>query len=318
MLKKIRLCSLLAPLVTLAGCQIVTERSSPAQKAAPAIPPSIARPSEVSQPSDGDTAPTISAPPQAASALTPKVGLILGPGVLRSFAHVGVVQEFAKQKMPIHSIGGIEMGALVAAIYANKGLPYDVEWQMMKLKESDLVQKGLLSSQVKSGDVRALREFISTALSSAKAENSKVPFVCPSLNMDRQQVFMMNRGAFVDMLSFCLAAPPLFKAHQQSVAALQSLRAVADNLRSRGANFIVYVDVLQGPLRLGDADLEARILWSLTGESLSRREKSVDYVLNVPLKDFDLLDFNRRREMIQRGQQAAQEAVPQIMKLINW
>jgi NTE family protein len=249
--------------------------------------------------------------------VNPKIGLILGPGALRAYAHVGVVQEFAKQKMPIQAIAGIEMGSLVAAIYANKGQPYDVEWQMMKLKESDLLQKGLLSGQVKSGDVRSLNEFMNIALSSHRAENAKVPFACPALQMEKQQVYLMSRGAYTDMLPFCLAFPPLFKPHQKNVAGVLSLKALVDAVRAKGATYVIYVDLLSGPLKLEGAEAETQVLWSLAAESLSRKEKGVDYILHVPLKEYDLLDFNKRREMIQKGQQAAQEAAVQIDKDLN-
>lgn len=250
--------------------------------------------------------------------VAPKVGLILGPGALRSYAHIGVVQEFAKQKMPIHVIGGIEMGALVAAIYANKGQPYDVEWQLMKLKESDLVQQELLSSQVKLGDVRNLRSFMKLALSSSKAENSKVHFVCPAYQMEKQQVFLMNRGAYSDMLPFCLAFPPLFKPYQQNVSAMFSLKTLIDYMRSKGATYVIYVDLLSGPVKMAGSNTESEVLWSLVAEASRRQEKGLDHVIHVPLKNFDLLDFNHRREMIQKGQQAAQGASSVIRKSINW
>jgi NTE family protein len=277
--------------------------------------PSVITPAPVSPPVTLPKEETPAAPLPVG--VTPKIALILGPGALRSYAHVGVVQELAKQKMPIHAIAGIEMGALVAAIYANKGQPYDVEWQMMKLKESDLVQKGLLSGQVKTGDVKALGEFMNIALSSSRAENSKVPFACPALQLEKQQVYVMSRGAYTDMLPYCLAFPPLFKPYQQNVAGVLSLKAMVDAVRAKGATYVIYVDLLSGPLKLNNAETETHVLWSLAAESLNRKEKGVDYIIRVPLRDYDLLDFNKRREMIQKGQQSAQEASVQINKDLN-
>lgn len=309
--KKIKQLPLL--FLILASCQVTTKRQAPGEF--PPLPPPVGRPSDPMPPIREDLPQPPPAEPMPVGQ-APKIGLILGPGALRTYAHVGVVQEFVKQKMPIHAVAGIEMGALVAAIYANKGLPYDVDWQMMKLKESDLVQKGLLSGQVKAGDVKSLREFMSMALSSNKAENSKVSFVCPALHIEKQQVYMMNKGPFVDMLPFCLAYPPLFNPHQQNVASVLSLRTLVDYMRSRGVNYIVYVDVLAPPVRIKGAELETQILWSQAAEALGRKERGVDYIVQVPLTGVDLLDFGRRRELVQKGQQAATEAAAKIMK--NW
>ena len=124
--------------LVLAACQ-----SSPKHEAATSkreTVPVIAAPTRSAETPHEDIPPSMPTPPSPAPmqmGVAPKIGLILGPGALRAYAHVGVVQEFAKQKMPIHAIAGIELGALVAAIYANKGQPYDVEWQMMKLKEEE-------------------------------------------------------------------------------------------------------------------------------------------------------------------------------------
>ncbi len=307
-------------LLCLASCQIATKRSaSPAAPNASETSPIYTRPNPpISTPTTArdETPPVINSQPMAVG-VTPKVGLILGPGAMRAYAHVGVVQEFAKQRLPVHVVVGMEMGALVAAIYANKAQPYDVEWQMMKLKESDVIQKNMLSQSLKPGEVHSLHEFINLSLSSAKAENSKISFACPALQLEKQQVLMMNRGNYSDMLPYCLAFPPLFKPYQQNVAGILSLKAAVDYVRSKGATYVIYVDLLSGSAKIHGAEAEAQIIWSLAADSLGRSEKGVDYVVHVPLKDTDLLDFSHRKEVMQKGQRAAQEAFSQIGRNLN-
>ncbi len=246
-----------------------------------------------------------------------KLGLILGPGALRSFAHVGIITEFAKAKLPIHAVTGIEMGSLVAAIYANKGQPYDVEWQMMKLKESDLVQKGLLSSSLKPGEAQSLNEFMNMALSSAKAENSKINFACPAFHIGKRQTYVMNKGVFSQMLPYCLSFPPLFKPYQQNIAGVSDLKPLIDYLKGKGVNYIVYVDVLMGNNKLESASFETESLWALTASHLSKQEKSVNEVIRIPLQDFSLTDFSRRKEMVQRGQQVGVRAANDLKKKLG-
>jgi NTE family protein len=317
MYKKKTLLSKLFLIFALTACQFASKRST-SPTAPTETSPIYTRPLPPSgPPSTSREEPPVVNSQTLAVGVTPKIGLILGPGALRAYAHVGVVQEFAKQKLPIHSVVGMEMGALVAAIYANKGQPYDVEWQMMKLKESDLIQKNMLSQSVKAGDVKSLHEFINLSLSSARAENAKIGFACPALQMEKQQVLMMNRGGYADMLPYCLAFPPLFKPHQQNVAGILSLKAAVDYVRSKGATYVIYVDLLSASAKINGGDSETQIIWSLAADSLNRTEKGLDYVVHVPLKDFDLLDFNHRKEVIQRGQKAAQEAFSQIGRNLN-
>jgi NTE family protein len=162
-----------------------------------------------------------------------------------------------------------------------------------------------------------LDDFLNLALSSARAENAKIAFACPAYHMGKQQIYMMNRGSFTQLLPFCLSFPPLFKPYQENIAGVLDLKTAVDYLRAHGATYVVYVDLLSGPLRMASANVESQILWSLSAEALSKQEKGLDYVIHVPLQDYDLLDFNHRREMIQKGQQAGQDAANILIKKLG-
>src|ERR1035437_8966023 len=47
-----------------------------------------------------------------------KIGLALGGGGARGLAHIGVLKVLESAKVPIHSISGISMGAMLGAFYA--------------------------------------------------------------------------------------------------------------------------------------------------------------------------------------------------------
>jgi NTE family protein len=52
----------------------------------------------------------------------PRIGVVLGGGGARGFAHLGVLQELEKMHIPIACIAGTSAGALIGGMYAN-GLP---------------------------------------------------------------------------------------------------------------------------------------------------------------------------------------------------
>ena len=57
---------------------------------------------------------------QPATAHTvPRIGLALGGGFARGIAHVGVLQAFERNHIPIHCIAGVSAGSIVAAAYAS-------------------------------------------------------------------------------------------------------------------------------------------------------------------------------------------------------
>lgn len=47
----------------------------------------------------------------------PKIGLALGSGGARGFAHIGVLKVFEEEGIPVDMISGSSIGALVAALY---------------------------------------------------------------------------------------------------------------------------------------------------------------------------------------------------------
>ena len=48
----------------------------------------------------------------------PKIGLALGTGGARGFAHLGVIKVLREEGIPIDLIAGSSMGSLVACFYA--------------------------------------------------------------------------------------------------------------------------------------------------------------------------------------------------------
>ena len=49
----------------------------------------------------------------------PKIGLALGSGGARGFAHLGVIKVLVENKIPIDYIAGSSMGSLVACFYGS-------------------------------------------------------------------------------------------------------------------------------------------------------------------------------------------------------
>ena len=63
----------------------------------------------------------------AAHAERPKIGLVLGGGGARGAAHIGVLKELERQRVPIDAIAGTSMGAIVGGLYAIGMSPDELE-----------------------------------------------------------------------------------------------------------------------------------------------------------------------------------------------
>jgi NTE family protein len=58
------------------------------------------------------------APVWAQTAARPRIGLVLGGGGAKGFAHIGVLEELERRRIPVDAIAGTSMGAVVGSIYA--------------------------------------------------------------------------------------------------------------------------------------------------------------------------------------------------------
>jgi NTE family protein len=62
-----------------------------------------------------------------AHAERPRIGLVLGGGGARGAAHIGVLKELERQRVPIDAIAGTSMGAIVGGLYAIGKTPDELE-----------------------------------------------------------------------------------------------------------------------------------------------------------------------------------------------
>ncbi len=229
-----------------------------------------------------------------------KIGLILGPGSARAYAHIGVLQELQRQKIPIHAIVGVEFAAPMAALFAWKGFANDVEWQMFKMKDENLGSAGLLSTSSTSAQMDDIKDFMKTVFHGLKTDDLKKPFSCPSLNMSKNQMFMLSRGSLEQMLPYCMPYAPVFKPFSQSVAGVYDIKAMSDYLKSQGANHILLINVLGGSLYKKSnlqSESSAFVSWAELAAMYTKPGGGVDTVITLNLDGYGLNDMGLKREI---------------------
>jgi NTE family protein len=256
-------------------------------------------------------APQVEIPPTASPVpAMPKIGLIFGPGGARAYGHIGFLQNLFRMKVPVYGTVGIEWGAPVAALLSSKGQVYDVEWQMFKLKDEDLVKKSLIGGGGRVNDVTALKEFFQNAFAGHKVESFKHPFACPAYNIAKNQVYMMSRGSVENLMPYCLPYPPIFKPFNRNVSAVRELKMASDYLRSQGANYIVLVNVLgkDGGRRslVKETDSAESVVWSEIASFYAKPQPGIDAVIPVDLDQYAVTDFEKKREIMQKGAEISQ------------
>ena len=70
----------------------------------------------------------------------PRVGLVLGGGGARGAAHIGVLRELERMRVPIDAIVGTSMGAIIGGLYASGMTPDELQELITELDWSDPLQ----------------------------------------------------------------------------------------------------------------------------------------------------------------------------------
>lgn len=259
------------------------------------------------------TSPSSGTSQSSSASAEPKIGVIIGPGFLRSFIAVGILQEFHRARIPIHGLIGFEWGSLPAALYSLNAQSNEVEWQMLKMNEASILKKTLIRNQIEAQPITELKDFFKATFNQRSFEQSKIPFMCLSFDYKKRQHFWMKKGSIAAALPYCLASPPFSKPYANNVGTTD-LKLAVDDLKQKGANYIIFIDALSAKNELLDDTFspEARVLWSLQQAYLIKSRGLVDHVIDTSSAPYSLLDFGARRDMIRKGQEIGQQEVKKL------
>ncbi|MCC2680277.1 MAG: alpha-beta hydrolase superfamily protein [Pseudobdellovibrio sp.] len=258
--------------------------------------------SDTETPAQNTPAPTPTPAPVEANAgsfkSVPRVGIIFSAGGAKAWGHIGVIKEIEKAKWPVKAVAGLEWGAAVAASYAHKLSANEVEWELSKVRDLE--------------DVEQASE---TIFENQSVNDLKVPFVCPSLNIVKQEAFLLNRGQLKSLMPFCISSPGLSGHYKQSIGLLDHISALSQHMRATGVKKVILVNVLaQGSKKplVSDVTSAENILWVKAAVAAAQKPAGVDDVININLDDYSIKDLDQKREIIARG---AELSYDQIKKL---
>lgn len=241
-----------------------------------------------------------------------RVGLILGAGGAKTYAILPVLKEIQRSKIPVVAIGGLEFGALTAALYSVQGSSSEADWQLMKLDAEDFEDIPV--------DMRSMQKFLGEILVRASTENARIPFACVAHNYKKNQFYLMSRGPMKSLLPYCLPYPPLMKPFNHNVAGIKEIKRLSDFLRSKGADFIVFINALGAPAQShwqGTENSESNLMWQEYLSELQKTSLGLDWIIHIETPEFKLGDFELKREIQLKGADQASEAIEKLRKNLN-
>lgn len=261
-----------------------------------------------------------------------KIGLALGSGGFRGFAHVGVIQVLLENNIPIDFISGSSIGALAAAYYSLHSEVAGLEGKIRDKQKGRVL--GISDFGFRGGLVsgRKYEKIIETLLGHHFFEDVKIPLRIIATDLASGEPFVFKEGKLATAVRASSSVPIVFEpvkyhGHRFIDGALSDPVPV-DVLKDLGADEIIAVNLyhknefIEKRFTFTKVALRStRIaLYNLSQQAIKNASITLNpdtsyYVQNISLKKYfssAVVD-----EMIKIGRQEAEKYLPEIKKLLN-
>ena len=253
----------------------------------------------------------------------PRIGLALGGGAARGFAHVGVIQVLEEAGIRPNLVAGTSAGSLVAAIYASGKSGAQLQQVAETMEEAAIADWSLQIFSRGALRGEALARYVNTQVNSRLIENMPMPLgiVATDLNTGVDTVF--QRGDTGTAVRASSAVPAVFQPVKISgrdyvdggLVSPVPVRAA----HKMGAELVIAVDISSPPEgNLTGGTLEILLqTFSIMGKSINTFElRDADVVVRPVLSGISSADFGARKRSIEAGRQAMLLALPQLRAAI--
>ena len=248
-----------------------------------------------------------------------RVGLALGGGAVRGFAHIGVIQVLLSAGIPIDYVAGTSVGSIIGAAYCT-GMPLDeiisvsnqINWRRIVRFHWGL--DGIVS-------FRGIRTLIDETFETPTFEGLQTPFAAVTTDIDADEAVVISKGLLAPAVeASCsvsgLVAPVKWEGKRLADGIFVNAVPVSV-VQAMGADYVIGVDVFK-PL--------IRPYWGFISQIVNAFEivlrhagggmESADCLISPNLEGKTYLRFAKREELIELGRQATERKIPKIKQAI--
>jgi NTE family protein len=258
--------------------------------------------------------------PSEQPALCPGIGLALGGGFARGYAHLGVLHVFEEQQIPISCISGTSIGSILGAAYASgTPLPQLIE-RCRQIRLRDFARWRVSRFGLASND--RLEALVHRCFDSRQFEDLVIPLAIVATDLGTGDPVVFKQGNLADAIRASCAFPGLFEPVQIGTRCLADGGLVAPvptrAARELGAEIVVGISVgLHDGQRGAPTNIfqvVSRAVSAAQKHQLEVWERHADLVLRPSVQALAWDDFDQIDEAMEAGAAAARSALPQLKK----
>jgi len=268
--------------------------------------------------SGGGPAPEAIAPaPKPAPAKPIRIGIALGGGAAKGFAHIGVIKMLEANGLRIEVVSGTSAGSVVGALYASGMDAFQMQKTAFGLDEAQIRDVSLFSGGVVKG--QKLQDYVNQLVGNRPLERMKKPLAVVSTQLETGERTVFVRGNTGQAVRASSSIPGVFEpvaiGQKHYVDGGVVSPVPVDAARQLGADYVIAVDISTKASGKNPGSLLGTVNQSITimGQKLGQQELARANVVIRPLvNDIGPADFEQRNNAILEGERAALAALPQI------
>ncbi|RSK26921.1 patatin family protein [Bacillus sp. HMF5848] len=252
----------------------------------------------------------------------PKIGLALGSGGARGFAHLGVLRVLRDHQIPVDMIAGSSMGALVAAFY---GAGLDIE-RLYKLAGAFKRKYYLDFTVPKMGFItgKRVKELIRVFTHNKNIEELDIPIAIVATDLIKAERVVFTKGAISPAVRASISIPGIFIPEKIEGRVLVDGgvidRVPVSVVKELGADIVIGVDVSKVKIDPQITTIFDVILQSIDimqNELVQHRTNDCDLMLYPHVEEVSARAFTDLDAIIQYGEEETRDKLPAIIEVIE-
>jgi NTE family protein len=253
------------------------------------------------------------------------IGIALSGGAARCISQIGVLEMLEKAGIGIDAIAGTSGGSFVGALYASgrvsipemKRLARGIKWH--HVVRPNLPRRGLISSE-------RIYRYVSNILNGMAFEDLKIPLAVVASDLRSGDKVVIDQGSVARAVQASCSLPVIFTPTTLNgrllvdggAASQLPVLTVKENL---GAKFLIGVDVncnVAETARLNNLfQIGTHFVALFARRNAFMERKFADIMIEVDASGVSLLDLDKADLLMERGRQAAQAKLDQIVEKLE-
>lgn len=246
-----------------------------------------------------------------------RIGLALGGGAAKGFAHIGVIKMLEANGMRVEYVAGTSAGSVVGAMYASGMTSFELQKTALALNEDQLRDISLFSGGVVKG--QKLQNYVNTMVKQKPIEGMKIPLAIVATQLETGERTVFTRGNTGQAVRASSSIPGVFEPvtigqwHYVDGGIVSPVPV--DATRRLGADLVIAVDIsskASGKNPDGMMGIVSQSI-SIMGQKLGAQELArADVIIRPRVATIGPAEFEQRHQAIIEGEKAALAAMPQI------